>query len=406
MKLLNLKPVHYIFICITIVIIAITIVFAVSETIRAETTRVLAQTGILPAPEITHVTLAVPVPFLDDYGISFGFVNSINLAIEEIASMNLPVTLDVRVDVDEGDFSKAVELAHGYINDPSVIGVIGHWGSAVCLPISAIYAREQQTMIVPTVTISSLTIPPSDYIFRNTHSDGYTANRIVEFAVLNETQRAVIFYEDSPYGFEMSVELERYAGHIGIEIVDRVTTPATHEELIMMERRWRAAGYDTVFIISNYSEGVTFLYYLWELGFEGAVICSDGMDTSYIYEFIEHYRDPLNPGIFAIISLFNPTHTHGAIFEFVERYRNRFGVMPEAVDLQMYDSIMIAVHAIAEHDVRTSSQLSEYFRTIDNLHSVFGNTYFNDRHEVVGKSVYFKQWTGTQFVYHQINQEE
>ncbi|MDR3239433.1 MAG: ABC transporter substrate-binding protein, partial [Clostridiales bacterium] len=159
------------------------------------------------------------------------FLDGVKLAEEDIQSMDLPVSLQVQVDDDNADFSTAIALAQKYISNPSIIGVVGHWYSDICLPISELYKKGEKTLIVPTVSISALTNPPSDYLFRNIPDDSQIARKMCDYAVNGGVKTAVIYYEDSTYGFRMSAGLELYANSAGIDIADRVCNPSMTRDL-------------------------------------------------------------------------------------------------------------------------------------------------------------------------------
>ncbi|MCL2057401.1 MAG: ABC transporter substrate-binding protein [Oscillospiraceae bacterium] len=360
---------------------------------RDRAVQALVDIGLISQPELTQVVLAVPVPLA--YAVeNTGFIRGIELAREDIAAMDMPLSLEVRIDDDRGDFAAAVELAQEYINDRSVIGVIGHWFSNICIPISSIYTMSEQTLIVPTVSIPSLTLPHSGYVFRNIPADDQISIKMSDYAVSQGTKRAVVYYEYSIYGFEMSAFLEQYARSAGIEIVDRVRAPDLGQELSILSRKWTALDYDTVFVVSNVEEGAAFVNALRARGFEGAVICSDGMDGASLNRLLGP-----DTGNLVVSSIFHSERPSEGIVRFQRRYAERYGTPPDVWAIQGYDSVMIVARAVADYNVTSSGQLSEYLSAADSLGSIFGETSFNERREIIGKSVYLKKWAGTRFEY-------
>ncbi|MCL2055769.1 MAG: ABC transporter substrate-binding protein [Oscillospiraceae bacterium] len=360
---------------------------------RERAVQALVDVGLIARPEVTQVVLAVPVPlsFAEE---NTGFIKGIELAREDITAMEMPIHFEVRIDDDKGDFASAVELAQGYINDHTVIGVIGHWFSNICIPISSIYTMAEQTLIVPTVSIPSLTLPLSGYVFRNIPADDQISIKMSDYAVSQGTKRAVIYYEYSMYGFEMSAFLEQYARSVGIEIIDRVRAPDPGQELSILNRKWTALDYDTVFVVSNVEEGAVFVNAIRAFGFEGAIICSDGMDSASLIRLLNH-----GAGNLVVSSIFHSERPPAGIVQFQQRYTERYGTPPDVWAIQGYDSVMIVAAGVAEHGVTTSAQLSEYLSSAESLGSIFGQTSFNERYEIIGKSVYLKKLAGTRFEY-------
>lgn len=345
-----------------------------------------------PAEPPGEVVLAVPVP-LAYARENTGFLDGVELAEEEIAGWEMEVPFTIRVDDDEGEFAAAIGLAQRYIDTPAVIGVVGHWYSDICLPISDIYKQGEKLLLVPTVSLSSLIPSPSDYLYRNIPADSQIGRRMGDYAVRTGARQAVIYYEDSKYGFEMAAELEKYAGGIGLEVIDRVCEPIA-AEVPALRRKWAAIGCDTVFVIANVQQGSAFINALRRAGYDGRVVCSDGMDSESVAGLLR--PDEQNVVICSILNGDNPP---AGVRAFQTRYRERYGREPDVWALQGYDCVMIVAEAVANHGVRTTEQLGAYFRTAADLGSVYGPTRFDENHEIAGKAVYLATVAGGKYRY-------
>jgi branched-chain amino acid transport system substrate-binding protein len=329
--------------------------------------------------------LIVAVPTPKDFALeNTTFLEGVALAEREIEEMNLPVKLRVQVDDDRGDFSDAVVLAQSYIDDPAVIGVVGHWFSDICLPLSSMYRQGGKLLLVPTVSVSSMTDPPSDYLFRNISNDDQVSHVMCDYARKKGAKRAVVCYEDSDYGFSMSAELERYAETVGMKVVDRVCAPGDFE-LPDLSRKWTALEYDTVFVVANVEEGASFINELSELGFAGRYVCSDGMDIDSALTVLN-----ANPNEVAIATTFNSESSAPGLRDFMNQFRAEFDQEPDFWGVQGYDSVMLIAEAVRDGDVRTSEQLSAYLSAAETIDSVYGSEHFDERHELVGRTVYMK----------------
>jgi branched-chain amino acid transport system substrate-binding protein len=330
-----------------------------------------------------ELIIAVPVP--KEYALeNTTFLDGVVLAKREIEEMDLPVTLRVQVDDDHGNFSDAVVLAQSYIDDPTVIGVIGHWFSDVCMPLSNMYRQGEKLLLIPMVSVSRMTEPPSDYLFRIIPNDDQVSHAMCDYAQAKDTKRAVIYYEDSDYGFSMSAEMERYAETLGIKIVDRICAPGDLE-LSDLSRKWAALEYDTVFVVANVNEGTSFVNRLTDLGFTGRYVCSDGMDVDSVLTELN-----ANSNEVVIATTFNNEISSPEMRDFISRFREEFGKEPDFWSVQGYDSVMLIAKAVRDGDVRTSKQLSAYLSAAETIGSVYGSERFNERHELVGRAVYMK----------------
>lgn len=338
----------------------------------------------LAEPEApAELVIAVPVP--RDYAeANTGFLNGVMFAEEDIAAMGLSIPLRVRIDDDEGKFMTAMELAEGYVADRAVIGVVGHWYSDICSAVANAYRSGEKVLVIPTVSLTSLFATVSDYVFRNIPDDAQIAYKMGDRAKRFSARSAVIYYEDSTYGFNMSADLERYLNEIGINAIDRVCAPGVNE-LKELYKNWKVLGFDTVFMVSNAAEGTEFIKEMTGLGFGGKYICADGMDSEAVFRNLRS----LNADI-TICSLFDSSMASETILAFEKRYEEAFGNRPDVWALQGYDSVMIIANAVKNGGVTTSAELSEYFRTAPDLGSLYGKTSFDANREISGKTIYYK----------------
>lgn len=334
--------------------------------------------------EITQVTLAIAVPY-HYVQENTGFLNGIELARSEIEDMDLPIKLNVQIDDDGGDFSEAVVLAQTYIANESVIGVVGHWTSNISESIVNLYVLGKTPLIVPTVSASSLTEESYGYIFKNIPSEQQIGRKMCNFVFEQGGKSAVIYYEDSMYGFLLSTIIEKYADSLGIKIIDRVCQPTLDKDFPDLEKKWSAMDYDTVFVVSNVQEGAAFINKLRTLGYDGQIVCSDEMDSESLTTLLKDINQTI-----VVCSIFNDNLSTPEIKRIQQDYIQRFGKQPDVWALQGYDCVKLVANAIANHNVRTKEQLAEYFQNAEEINSIFGKTYFDKSGQVVGKQVYLK----------------
>ena len=366
----------------------------------------LSDIGIISGPGSERPTLAVTVP-LSGGGVATDslpaylreYVNGVQLAVEEIATWDMPVPLNIRIDHDDGDFGSAAELTGAYVLDPSIIGVVAYWGSSVMVPLSTVYDTGQKTLIASIASVPSLTQNPSDYLLRNIPDDGQISKKMSDHAKMQGIKRAVIYYEDSLYGFEMAAALESYAADIGINIVDKLCSPHLERELPALEQKWRAIGCEAVFLVSTLDEGVAFLNALYGLGFAGSVICSNGLDDAALPQYLHTWAADMGELIVcSTLKLGQPEQT-ALMADFIKNYQARYGTPPDSWAALGYDSVIIAARAIVEHNINSTDELSAYLRTADSLGGLYEGAVFDERGNIQGQPIYLKRLTEVGFEY-------
>ncbi len=351
--------------------------------------------GLLNAPEVTAVTIKVAVPL--EYAKQYtAFLGGVELATEDIAQLGSPVDISVEVDDDRGSFSSAIDLVQGYAADPAVIGVVGHWYSDICSSVTDLYNRSNKTLVVPTVSMTGLATEDTPYIFQNIPSDRQIGKALCDYAAAKGISSVVIYYEDSAYGFTMSAEVEKYCSSLGITVCDRISGLVRERDMVDAKRKWDAAGYEAVILISNVEEGAVFVNRLRALGSDAMVLCGDGMDSESLPKLLAG-----DAGELYVASINNSETAKEGLIDFRERYEKKYGTQPDVWAFQGYDSVMLIAHAVAEHGVTTSEGLRDYLESAREIDSIFGTLRFNLSHEVEGKSIYLMKVSrsGMEFVW-------
>ena len=301
--------------------------------------------------------------------------------------MQCDVKINVNVADDKGDFSHAVELATRYVENDNCIAIVGHWYSDICLSLTDIYERGEKVLVVPTVSLTNLVDENSEYVYQNIPNDSFGAKVLCDYAVSQNKKNAVIYYEDSNYGFNMASKLEQYAYDSGINVIDKLSNMDFKNDMYLAKNRWELMEFDCVFLISNSDEGIEFIEYYEEEGMSNPIYCSDGMDNNMVNEVLCDTNMDI-----VVHTIYDPNNKSKGMIEFDEIYNQMFHDVPDIWAYQGYDSVMIIADAIVESGVRTSQELKEYFDNTENIKSVYGNgkISFDENNMVNGKKIYIK----------------
>lgn len=141
-------------------------------------------------------TLAVAVPVATSVNPALEILRGVAQAQTEInqAGGINGVPLQIMIVSDDNDPGVVQQVANGLVQDSSVLGVIGHFGSEATLVAGPIYEQGKLVMISPTSTsvqVSNL----GNYSFRTVPSDRFTATALSRY-LLNtlRKQNAAIYY--------------------------------------------------------------------------------------------------------------------------------------------------------------------------------------------------------------------
>jgi branched-chain amino acid transport system substrate-binding protein len=158
----------------------------------------------------TAPTIAVSVPATESSNPALEILRGVAQAqtqVNQAGGIN-GTPLRVLVVNDDNDPSLCKEVATALVQDPSVLGVVGHYGSDATLAAGAIYQAGGLAMISPTSTsvqISNL----GNAVYRTVPSDRFTASALSRYMLnTQQKQNAAIYYSSaSSYSKSLKEEL-------------------------------------------------------------------------------------------------------------------------------------------------------------------------------------------------------
>ncbi|MBW4513658.1 MAG: ABC transporter substrate-binding protein [Timaviella obliquedivisa GSE-PSE-MK23-08B] len=147
----------------------------------------------------TAYTIAVSVPATESINPALEILRGVAQAqsqVNQAGGIN-GTPLKVLIVNDDNDPNTSKEVATALVQDASVLGVIGHFGSDATLAAGAIYQKGGLVMISPTSTsvqISSL----GNAVYRTVPSDRFTASALSRY-MLNtlQKQNAAVYYNSA-----------------------------------------------------------------------------------------------------------------------------------------------------------------------------------------------------------------
>ncbi|MCU0570005.1 MAG: ABC transporter substrate-binding protein [Oculatellaceae cyanobacterium Prado106] len=154
-------------------------------------------------------TIAVSVPTTQSTNPALEILRGVAQAqtqINQAGGIN-GTPLRVQIVNDDNDANTCKEVAAALVQDQSVLGVIGHFGSDATLAAGPVYEQGRLVMISPTST-SVQVATLGDYVFRTVPSDRFTASALSRHMLNNlQLQNAVVFFNsESAYSQSLKDE--------------------------------------------------------------------------------------------------------------------------------------------------------------------------------------------------------
>ena len=270
----------------------------------------------------------------------YGAMNrrGIELAVEHINS-NGGVRgrkLEIVLRDDGGSGEKAAGIANEFIQDKSILAVIGHVNSGAMVAAAKVYDGHLPA-VATTATSPDLT-GVSPWVFRVISSDSTNGMDLARFSSAMGHRRAVILYENNPYGRGLTRSFERnFAGEILSS--DPISESGTQDFEPFIAHFMRVDP-DVVFVAGTEQSGRALLREARRQGLVADFMGGDGwagvvLDTS------------LAEGAY-VGSPFSAVDPRAEAQEFVSAFRKKYGMTPDGNAALAYDATMLLARAIAE----------------------------------------------------------
>lgn len=317
-----------------------------------------------------------------------GRFNAVQLAVETLNARGPAVPFAVRLPI--GDQSSQVAVAAAFRDDPAVVGVVGHTGSAQTLEAAPIYAdaegegRRALVAVSPTATNPAVT-RANDWVFRVCPTDEDGARALARFAVdsLGARRIAVVFRNDL-FGRGFTRVFADAATGMGATVLERDPYLSGATELEAYAGRIAARRADALIIAGGAPEAAEIVRRVRDAGGTPAVLGSDDLanatpEDSRILEGTRYTAFYLAEKA-----------TSPQAREFAAAYRKRFGSEPNHVVALTYDAAMLigaAVRAEGADRVRVRDWISRVGRGTQPFPGVTGAIRFDEEGDVVDKPV-------------------
>lgn len=220
----------------------------------------------------------------------------------------------------------AVNAIQKLINVENVQVVIGEVCSGATLPAAPIAAQNKVLMVSASATSHLITNEP--YVFRTVPSDALQGDFGAQLAFDKGYRKLAILHSNEDYGVGFSDVLEKQFAVKGGEVVVREGVPKESLDLRTALLKIKEAQPDALYLITNSpDQGVAMIKQAKEIGFEAALIGSEGLKADPII---------LGAGSAAEGMLFTSVSTGNA--EFVAKHQAKYGAAPGPFAAQGYDA--------------------------------------------------------------------
>lgn len=306
----------------------------------------------------------------------------IELAHEELVAAfeakEFPHRMELWVEDDESDPTKAAEAFEHLIAEHNIHGVIGGVTSAEALTMIDIADQRQRVMISPSASSPDITEQKATrYFYRIYPSDFNEGTKLASWTALNlDLDSIVVVAANTPFARGISRvfknEFERYDGEVPAELVY-----SSQEEFPDLARQVDRSEADGVYIADFAGQVRSFIDALDRAGFEGRILTTSAFATT---ETLAAAGDKAE-GVVLAQTVFDPESDDPLVQSFVEAFREKHGEMPDLFAAHGYDAMKVMAEASKEES-GVPSEMWKGVRGLGDYQGVTGAITFDQKGDV------------------------
>ena len=279
---------------------------------------------------------------------------------------------------DEADATRATAIAQEFVHNPSILAVIGHVNSGAMMAAARVYDGAL-TAVATTASSPDLT-GVSPWVFRVISSDSLNGVTLGQFASQiagddPHMKQASVLYENDSYGRGLADAFRRnFRGTVvSFDPIDEALADA---EPFVAYLRMRHPG--IVFVASRDQSALAILREAKRQQFDAVFLGGDGWQSIVS-------DSAASEGAYVGTS-FNAEDPSPEVQRFVQAFRKKYSVVPDAFAALSYDATILVARALSRRG-RDREGVRNYLASLDAEHpfeGVTGPTYFSAGGDALG----------------------
>ncbi|WP_082561828.1 ABC transporter substrate-binding protein [Microbacterium sp. Root61] len=281
----------------------------------------------------------------------------------------------------QADPAQAPAVAQKFVDDSSILAVLGDFGTPATAAASPIYQDAGLTQFAFSASASTVT-DPGDFVFATWVSQEYEAPRLAAFAA-EQGSTAAVFYHDTDWGVNTHGFFAEGAADADLEEVYATAYNPESTDYRPLLLAAQATDPEVIVLISYAADGALITAQARELGIEVPIV---GISSIYNQQFIELAGEAAE-GV-QTLSYFTPTNPDETVQQFIADFAAEYDVeTPSDYAIRAYDAFNVVAEAAAaaadagdltRQSLRDALDEGEGFATI-----LYGPITFSDNRRVV-----------------------
>jgi branched-chain amino acid transport system substrate-binding protein len=312
---------------------------------------------------------------LSTFGVSS--IRGARMAIDEINAKGglLGQPIDLIVDDNGSKSGETARIVRKFLSQDHVVAILGDLTSSATMEAAPLAQEAHVPLLTPTATALSVT-KVGDYVFRSCFTDPFTGRIMARFAIeYLHAQRGVILTDvKQDYSIGVSAELKSYYTQNSGQVQQEFSYSSGDTDFRAQLSSLKSLQPDVVFLPGYYTEAALILREARQLGVKAPFVGGEGWDSPSLIAVAGKSAD----GSF-YTNHFSPDDPAPLVRAFVQAYRNRYGVAPDALAALWYDGAGLLADAIRRAGPIEPAKIRDALATTKNFSGVTGNISLDDQ---------------------------
>lgn len=187
---------------------------------------------------------------------------------------------------DQCEPREAATVSTSIVNDPDIVGIVGHLCSSAHLAALPAYVREGIPSITPTATSVAISDKNKDedgkvWSFRNVYRDDFQGKFLADYmAKVMGLKKVAVFYENNDYGIGLKNAFVKEAKALGLTVVGEEAYKKGDQDYTPQITKIKGAAPEGLFVAGYYQEGALIADQASKLGLNVPKFGADGFDNA------------------------------------------------------------------------------------------------------------------------------
>lgn len=302
------------------------------------------------------------------------FRNAAQIKLEEFNASGKLTGAKVAITFEDSkdDPKEARNIAHKFLDNSKIVGVIGDFSSTVSMAAGEIYAAEKMPQLSQTASHPDFT-KLSPWQFRNITTQAFEGPYNADWIIAAGKKTAAVIYIQNDWGISaLDGFVSGFKAKGGKITATEAFNPGNRDFRSILTKVARQKP-DVIYLAMFYEEGAAFAQQREQLGIK---IPLYGTSSLYSPKLIELGRESVE-GLH-LATTFTPDNPDPAVQTFVKEYAARFKSEPGMFAAQAYDAVGIMLDAVAKAGPSvTRESLRDALAATTNYPGVTGATSFD-----------------------------